>query len=1202
MPNNTQQVALHTWLIMVPVLLIVMGLINGLAAWQLATAWKPSLVSMPLLVLAGMGLLSVTFGRMVFARLCGGLLVLFCLLAALAAHMPGVPIPWPLPIRVATGVAIFCVAVCLLAGAGSERVRWLWVMLGFVLTLLGGLGVVGDIWPDTTLHDRLGGSFNSAFTALPALLCGTAMLLHGFLPPLRRAEIPRVVLVALLCGSLASVLTWYGLSWQHYDDQRRQGAELLANFKTSSEQVVGSSQLLLQRMAERWTHLGGLPEAGFRELELATYFRDTPSLVSFYWQNSEERFHWGVDRDTSLVLPHWVQQEDGWLMDWLAVGGLAPRWVLPDPARPGLALVSVPLGRGQESRLVGVVDLGRLLSEEVRTIVSPLALTVHRDSHLLFSNRGGKDELGHQLATTGIVLPGGVTLEARGYAPASVAPTLGGLVPLGVAVGGLTLTYLLAFSLGVTGLSSRRSLMLAQAQRHRRAQQRVQAMVARDRPLPETLRAICRLVEFQSPGALSSIMLCDRQQRTLDRAFSTSLPASYLDKVSGARIDPASSACGRAAYQRDFVICRDIATDPLWAGFREVAEAHGLRACWSCPVMASNGRVLGTFAIYYRQPGEPSRGDRRRLVEAAELASLAVEREENRQALHENEQRYSSLFTYHPDAVFSLDLSGRFISANAACSKLTEYPLDRLIGMHVRALFDEEDREQVENRFSSSLQGEALRYSVEVKRRSGEAVSVDLTHLPIIIDGEVVGVYGIAKDTTERKAYEAQLAFHASHDDLTGLANRALFEERLVHDVQLARRHERQLAVLFIDLDDFKPINDSLGHEVGDQVLKQVGQRLAEELAPGDTLARFGGDEFIVLLPELSYERAALELAERLILCVGRPYCVEGHELYIGASVGVAFLVEALASPLELIQQADMAMYRAKQQGRNTWQCFTSEINEDVSSRMALRNDLQEAIEAENFELHYQPLLNVADGSVEGVEALVRWHHPDKGYLTPALFIPLSEETGQIGPISERVLRKACRDMYQLEKEGLGRLRVSVNLSPLQFHRPNFLANLRQTLRETGLDATCLELELTEGILMSDTIGAIETLQALRNMGVEVSIDDFGTGFSSLSYLKQLPINKIKIDRSFIHDVTTNPHDSAIVQGIISMAHHLGVRVVAEGIEESEQRDFLLEHGCDVFQGYFFARPMPLDQLKAYLVRRPRKVSGMKKPLMPVDR
>ncbi len=949
-----------------------------------------------------------------------------------------------------------------------------------------------------------------------------------------------------------------------------------------------------------------------------------------------------------------------------------------------------------------------------------------RNDVTLVDNRQAQAGAGRLLHSTSIVLPGGVRLLVQAHDAQPALVSLAALMPLSVALGGLLLSYLLAFSLGMASLGRRRSLALAQAQRYLRAQQRVQAMIARDQPLADTLKAVCRLVEAQAPGAIASIMLCDETGTLLSKVYTVSLPESWCQSLRDVRIGPGNGACGRAAYLRQFVVCANIAEDAKWRGYHAVAEAHGLRACWSYPVMASDGRLLGTFAIYSAQPGEPQRSDRRRIVEAAELVSLAVEREQNRRALRENEQRYRSLFTYHPDAVFSLDLAGRFVSANAACSEVTGYRLESLIGQHFDALIEPADRERLRGQLRAAGRGGVSLFAHGVARRGTQRLSrpdqsadggrrqgdrllrhrqghdrappprhraahsaaqrgsqhqrhrhrrcararpaddlcqrgVRAHHRlpaqrdhraglqraagqetdPQAIDqmrralaeqrelsvtlcnyrkdgtpfwnnlylapvrdfsGEVTHFVGVLHDISERKAYEAKLSYHASHDALTGLANRALFEDRLLHDVQLARRHGRQLAVLYVDLDDFKPINDSLGHEVGDKVLIDVARRVAKELDPGDTLARFGGDEFVILLPELRSEDAALRLAERLLACIGRPFRVEEHELYIGASVGVAFLKEELANPVELIQQADMAMYRAKQKGRNAWECYTREINAEVSSRMALRNDLQEAIEAGDFELHYQPLLWAEDASVAGFEALVRWKHPVKGYLSPGLFIPLAEETGQIAPISEWVLRQACRDMRRLGNEGYGRFRVAVNLSPLQFHRPNFLDKLKRALLETGLEPDYLELELTEGILMNDTAAAVATLHQLRDMGVEVSIDDFGTGYSSLSYLKQLPIGKIKIDRSFIREVTTNPHDSAIVQGIISMAHHLGLEVVAEGIEEAEQRDFLAAHGCDVLQGFYFAKPMPLDQLRAYLERQGYRPAEAKVAFQPADR
>ncbi|MFQ3788092.1 EAL domain-containing protein [Halomonas sp. A29] len=1321
MPNNLQQVALHTWLVLVPVLLLVMGGINGLAAWQLPGDWKPAGISLPIMLLVGSGLLAMLLKRRPAAQFCGALLLPIGLFSPVLAW-------WPLMVpeafianqkllTPATSIAVLIASVCLMAGNGSARACLFWWLGGVVLFMVGGVSVAAGLWPDLLATSPWGTAFATPFTALPALLCGTTMVMmarHSTVTPV----LSQSIILAVIGGVLASGLAWYALTWQQHDAKLRHAAELMYTFKINAERVVDDQQREIQRMAARWEQFGGLPPLSYREAEVDDLFRDMPSLVSLHWQSGgSEQFRWGRERTADFRLSEWVDGHD-WLLDWLAVGGPYPRWVLPDEQHHELALVSVPLLLPAHGRLVAVLDLTLLFREEMSSLITPLRLSLQRNASLMVANHRQDALRGVELRRGWVVLPGGAAVEMRVHGDGPLSLSLAGLLPLGVAAGGLLMSYLLAFSLGMAGLSRRRSLALARTQRHLRAQQRVQALIARDQPLEETLKAICRIIEAQVPGGIASIMLSDEAQLHLERIYSVNLPSSYCDAIKGVAIGPENGSCGSAAYLRDFVICVDIARDPRWSGYHELAAQHGLAACWSYPVMSSDARVLGTFAIYYPQPGEPTRSDRRRVIEAAELVSLAVERERNRQALKENEQRYRSLFTYHPDAVFSLDLEGHFTSANAACSKITGYTLEQLIGSHFSALTQPRDLERIESLYRNLDKAEAFRYSVTILDREERSVYLDVTNLPIVVNDRIIGFYGIAKDMTERhrretelrilqrsveasingiviadarqaghpiiyvneaferitgyhrdemlglncsilqgsetdaesveqlrraieeqreinvtlcnyrkdgtpfwnnlylapvkdgkgvvthfvgiqhdiserKSYEAKLSFHASHDALTGLANRSLFEDHLLHDVQLAQRHGRHLAVLFLDLDDFKPINDSLGHEVGDQVLIQVSQRLADELDPGDTLARFGGDEFVILLPALDREGEAIRLTERLLSRIGRPYRVDDHELYIGASVGIAFLKEGLENPVELIQQADMAMYRAKQKGRNAWECFTSDINDEVSTRMALRNDLQEAIEAQNFELHYQPLIDARSGRVAGFEALVRWKHPLKGYLSPGLFIPLAEETGQIGPISDWVLRQACRDMCLLAVEGYGRYRVSVNLSPLQFRRANFLSNLQQALLETGLSPDYLELELTEGILMTDTASAIETLHCLRDMGVEVSIDDFGTGFSSLSYLKQLPIGKIKIDRSFVRDVTTNRHDSAIVQGIISMAHHLGLMVVAEGIEQAEQRDFLAAHGCDVFQGFLFARPMPLKNLRAYLKERAAVPSPM---------
>ena len=524
------------------------------------------------------------------------------------------------------------------------------------------------------------------------------------------------------------------------------------------------------------------------------------------------------------------------------------------------------------------------------------------------------------------------------------------------------------------------------------------------------------------------------------------------------------------------------------------------------------------------------------------------------------------------------------IYVNPAFERMSGFTKADVLGRNYRILQGPDtDAKLLQQLFGQLVRGEEAHATLRTYRKDGTSFWNDIDLSPVRDgQGRITHYVGIQSDASERMTHEAELAYNASHDALTGLANRSLFEDRLEHDLALAVRRGERLAVLFVDLDDLKPINDTLGHAVGDEVLRQVAGRLETVVRDGDTVSRLGGDEFVLLILDVVDEEQVLRVVERLMTAIARPYRVNGHELYLTCSIGIALSDASLDEPRELIQQADMAMYQAKQQGRNAYHWYTEAITERLSERVALRNDLQEAIDTEQLALHYQPLLD-RSGSLAGVEALLRWEHPVRGSISPGDFIPLAESTGQIIPLSAWVLERACRDMVGLGKMGLGRVRVSVNLSPLQFHRPHFLASLREVLHKTGMPAPQLILELTEGILMDSSESAIDLLHALRGMQIGVAIDDFGTGYSSLSYLRDLPINGIKIDRSFIAGVTENRQDAAIVQGMISMARHLGLKVVAEGVETEIQREQLAAWGCDLFQGYLLARPMPLEALAHFV-------------------
>ncbi|MEN5302575.1 GGDEF domain-containing protein [Pseudomonas sp. TWI628] len=431
--------------------------------------------------------------------------------------------------------------------------------------------------------------------------------------------------------------------------------------------------------------------------------------------------------------------------------------------------------------------------------------------------------------------------------------------------------------------------------------------------------------------------------------------------------------------------------------------------------------------------------------------------------------------------------------------------------------------------------------------------------------------------------YERQLSINANHDRLTGLLNRLSLEGRLGLECRSSRQRKCHLAVMYIDLDGFKSINDSIGHYFGDQVLIEVAQRMTQQVRPTDTVVRMGGDEFVVLLTDLLCDEDVVPVAERLLASIGKPYCIHGIDLHVSASIGITLSDGHIGQPMQLIQQADMAMYKAKQQGRNNFEWYTSDLNQRVCEHRSLRNDLQKALETRSFSLHYQPQIEARTGRVVGIEALLRWEHPVRGFISPAVFVPVAEDSGQIVPLSLWVLETACAQLRNLCDQGFTDISMAVNISPMHFQRGQFVECIQAVLSKHGLSAGQLELEITESLLLHNVEHAIATLHRLKNLGVRIALDDFGTGFSSLSYLKRLPIDKIKIDRSFIQDISTNPHDAAITQGIISMAHHLGLSVVAEGVETAPQVDFLESGRCDIFQGYYFARPMSHEALRIFL-------------------
>ncbi len=553
-------------------------------------------------------------------------------------------------------------------------------------------------------------------------------------------------------------------------------------------------------------------------------------------------------------------------------------------------------------------------------------------------------------------------------------------------------------------------------------------------------------------------------------------------------------------------------------------------------------------------------------------------------ALRTSERRYRLLFERNLAGLYRSTLDGRIIECNSALARILGYPSrDDVLSLNTHELYlDPEDREVT---LAALLQQKFLvNYEICLRRKDGSPVWV-LANESLLEDGSGTPILeGSLIDITERKRAEEQSHHQAHHDALTDLPNRVLFHDRLSLAILHAHRRKQRLAVMFIDLDHFKHVNDTLGHSAGDEVLVAVGERLRECLREEDTVARVGGDEFLVLLTGISRESDVAAMARKLLKLLAEPIPLKSRELFLSASIGVGLYPNDGADAETLVANVDTAMYRAKEAGRNNFQFFTPHMQEASQERAFLESGLRRALPREEFSLHYQPILDLSTRRVLGVEALVRWNHPDRGLLGPKEFIALAEDVGLIVTLGEWILRQACRQARRLQEGAFPGLRVAVNLSPRQFQDKDLVWTIQRVLADTGLVASSLDLEITEGIAMQNVALTGEVLGELSRMGIRISMDDFGTGHSSLNYLKHFPIHRLKIDRSFVSGMTRDERDRSIVAAIISMAHNLGLSVTAEGVEAAAQAEMLTAMGCDDVQGFLFAKPLPGADLEERLL------------------
>ena len=536
----------------------------------------------------------------------------------------------------------------------------------------------------------------------------------------------------------------------------------------------------------------------------------------------------------------------------------------------------------------------------------------------------------------------------------------------------------------------------------------------------------------------------------------------------------------------------------------------------------------------------------------------------------------------------SADAPGYLIEyVNPAFERITGYAAGEVIGQRLEDLQGPEQGRQDMHAITTALreqrEGKAI---VRNFRKDGSSYWSELFVAPVRDDGDgALSHFVVAQyDISSVMRFEQELEFQARHDILTGLANRALLRERLEQAMAVTRRSGLPLWVVFIDLDRFKFVNDTLGHDAGDLVLKNVAERLCGATREVDTVARLGGDEFVLLLPQHGNGEPGAAILQRIQDAVTQPLQLGEYEFFLSCCMGVAVYPDDGGDADTLIKHADIAMYRAKEQGRGHWQFYASSMNAGTLERLELESELRHALERGQFHLEYQPQLDLASGAVVGMEALLRWQHPQLGRVPPASFIGLAEEMGLITPIGDWVLRTACAQARAWQLAGHGPLRLAVNLSARQFKQKNLLHAVAQVLADTGLDAAHLELELTESMVMHDVEQATAIMAKLKALGVQLSIDDFGTGYSSLAYLRHFPIDVLKIDKTFVSDITHSMDDAAIVRAIISLAHSLRLKVIAEGVETEQQLAFLRQHGCDQMQGYLFSRPLAAAAFETLLL------------------
>jgi diguanylate cyclase (GGDEF)-like protein/PAS domain S-box-containing protein len=705
--------------------------------------------------------------------------------------------------------------------------------------------------------------------------------------------------------------------------------------------------------------------------------------------------------------------------------------------------------------------------------------------------------------------------------------------------------------------------------------------------LPVILEAIVRAVEQENPSMLCSVLLLDEAGRHLLSGVALSLPDFYNEVIHGLEIGIGAGSCGTAAFTNERVIVDDIQTHPYWEPYKELANKAGLAACWSEPIRSTKGKVLGTFAIYHHQVNYPTDADLAVIERSANLASIAIEKRQAELILAASESRLRLALAVSKQVWSDQDvLTGEVLSGREFSQVLGNNPFE--FHGSIKEWEDSlhpEDRDAVLEAHQRCLsQGSA--FCMEYRKYTKNGALIWVSSIAEVtewsLSNEPLRVIGMHTNITQMKEYQEKLERIANYDALTNLPNRALLADRLNQAMLQSQRRQRSIAVAFMDLDGFKDINDTYGHNVGDQLLVALSHLMKEALREGDTLARIGGDEFIAVMVDLEKIADSESVLERLLKAVSGPIILGDAVIQVSLSIGVTLYPQDGADADQLMRHADQAMYVAKQAGKNRYHLFDTAQDNAIKTQRQSIDEVTLALERHEFVLHYQPKVNMCTGEIIGVEALIRWQHPELGLLPPIKFLPVIEGHGISIKLGEWVIETALNQISQWQNLGVN-LPVSVNICAYQLQKSNFVTRLTALLAaHPQLDPSCLELEILETIALSDIGKVSTTMQGCQELGIRFAIDDFGTGYSSLTYLKRLPAYLIKIDQSFVRDMLDDADDLAIVEGIIGLAKSFKREVIAEGVETIAHGEALLKLGCELGQGYGIARPMPASEIPAW--------------------